>query len=59
MNKVETYIEANDLEGTKTADVLRDYEKARNNLGHICFFYDYGIDRAVSHIWAIFGKKGF
>lgn len=53
MSKIEKYITENKLEGKKIADVLRDYEKGHCNLGDICAFYGYSIDKSVSHLKAI------
>lgn len=48
--KIEEYINDNELEGTKTADVLRDYGRGHTTLGDICWFYGFSIDTAVSHL---------
>ena len=51
--KIEQYITANDFDGKKVADVLRDYAKGHCDLGTICQFHGYSIDKAVAHLKAI------
>lgn len=51
--KIEKYIAEQGIDGKKIADVLRDYAKGYCELGVICQFYGYNIDKAVSHLKAI------
>jgi hypothetical protein len=51
-NRAETYIAKNDLEGTKIADVLREFEICRSPLGVICAHEGYSIDQAMAHLKA-------
>jgi hypothetical protein len=48
--KIEKYIAEHKLDGTKLADVLRDYERGLKPLGEICWFHGYDIDLAVGHL---------
>ena len=50
MDKAERYIKENEYEGKVIASVLRSYEQGTSNLSDICFFNDYNIDRAISHL---------
>lgn len=50
---IEKYIEEQGIDGKKIADVLRDYAKGYCELGVICHFYGYNIDKAVSHLKVI------
>jgi hypothetical protein len=51
--KIEKYIADKNFDGKKIADVLRDYAKGYCELGDICQFYGYSIDKAVSHLKVI------
>ena len=48
--KIEQYITQRELEGTKAADVLREYSQGHSELGHICWFHGYSLDHAVAHL---------
>jgi hypothetical protein len=52
MSKIEKYIEKNNLDGKKIADVLRDYKQGQKPLGEICQFHGYSLDKAVGHLHA-------
>jgi hypothetical protein len=46
---LEQYIKNNNLEGSVTAIVLREYEEGKMPLGNICRMYKYSYSKAISH----------
>ena len=51
----ENYIETNKLDGTKIADILREWDDGKA-LGELCAYYGYNIDAAMGHVTEMEGR---